>query len=307
MIFSRSSIGALGVVEEGGLVEPALVAAPCRRTPPSPACGRGRSAWPGSAREAVGLGDRDRRVARVQVHRVRVELQLAVGPHHVELRHAVQLDQEVDLEGERDPVAPLAGLQREASGPGSRCRPGPSPRSSCTVIGRSMSLPVASSLQPRLLLVGERPRLLLLACSSRSSCFRIGFSGPFSNVCGHAALEEQPLQEAAELGVALLERARGRWPSSRRCRACRGCRAGAGPPSISPWAISSGGNVMGTVSTSLFTPSRPACTQNDVPPRVEVILGGLVGIRPHRNSRRLLLHHRRGRACRSSKSRTRKS
>ena len=33
----------------------------------------------------------------------------------------------------------------------------------------------------------------------------------------------------------------------------------------------------------LLTPSAPACTQNDVPPRVEVTFGFFVGKKPHRN------------------------
>ena len=40
---------------------------------------------------------------------------------------------------------------------------------------------------------------------------------------------------------------------------------------------------MGTVRTTLLIPSRPACTQNEVPPRVEVIFGFRVGSQPHRN------------------------
>ncbi len=40
----------------------------------------------------------------------------------------------------------------------------------------------------------------------------------------------------------------------------------------------------GTVSTTEFTPSAEAVFQKDVPPRIEVIFGGLVGIRPQRNS-----------------------
>jgi hypothetical protein len=42
--------------------------------------------------------------------------------------------------------------------------------------------------------------------------------------------------------------------------------------------------VTGTVSTTEFTPSAEAVFQKDVPPRIEVIFGGFVGIRPHKNS-----------------------
>ncbi len=45
------------------------------------------------------------------------------------------------------------------------------------------------------------------------------------------------------------------------------------PASISPLGTSSGGNVTGTVSTLERTPALPAVTQNDVPPRIEVIFG----------------------------------
>jgi hypothetical protein len=45
------------------------------------------------------------------------------------------------------------------------------------------------------------------------------------------------------------------------------------PASISPFSTSSGGNVTGTVSMSEATPALPAVTQNDVPPRVDVIFG----------------------------------
>ena len=55
------------------------------------------------------------------------------------------------------------------------------------------------------------------------------------------------------------------------------------PARSSPCAISSGGKVMGTVSTVLLIPSRPACTQKDVPPRVEVSFGFRVGSQPQRN------------------------
>ena len=41
---------------------------------------------------------------------------------------------------------------------------------------------------------------------------------------------------------------------------------------------------MGTVRTVLLIPSFPAWTQNDVPPRVEIAFGRLVGMRPQRNS-----------------------
>ena len=62
-------------------------------------------------------------------------------------------------------------------------------------------------------------------------------------------------------------------------------RSGSGsPPSIWPWCSSSGGNVTGTVSTTELTPSAEAVFQKDVPPRSDVIFGGLVGIRPQRNS-----------------------
>ena len=40
-----------------------------------------------------------------------------------------------------------------------------------------------------------------------------------------------------------------------------------------PLATSSGGNVTGTVSMSERTPSLPAVTQNEVPPRIEVSFG----------------------------------
>ena len=41
---------------------------------------------------------------------------------------------------------------------------------------------------------------------------------------------------------------------------------------------------MGTVRIALFTPSLPACTQNEVPPRVDVTFGFFVGMRPHLNT-----------------------
>ena len=49
------------------------------------------------------------------------------------------------------------------------------------------------------------------------------------------------------------------------------------PPRIAPWWMSSGGQFMGTVRTTLLMPSSEACFQNDVPPRVESDLGPLDG------------------------------
>ena len=54
------------------------------------------------------------------------------------------------------------------------------------------------------------------------------------------------------------------------------------PASSSPFGTSSGGNVTGTVRMLLRTPARPAVTQNDVPPRSDVIVGRDVGIQFHR-------------------------
>ena len=62
-------------------------------------------------------------------------------------------------------------------------------------------------------------------------------------------------------------------------------RSGSGrPPSIWPWCSSSVGNVTGTVSTTELIPSADAVFQNEVPPRIDVIFGGFVGIKPQRNS-----------------------
>ena len=56
------------------------------------------------------------------------------------------------------------------------------------------------------------------------------------------------------------------------------------PASICPWCRSSGGKVTGTVRTTLLTPSFAACTQNEVPPRVEMTLGRFFGKKPQKNS-----------------------
>ena len=49
------------------------------------------------------------------------------------------------------------------------------------------------------------------------------------------------------------------------------------PESIWPLRTSSGGNVTGTVRMSERTPSVPAVTQNDVPPRMDVSFGFEIG------------------------------
>ena len=49
------------------------------------------------------------------------------------------------------------------------------------------------------------------------------------------------------------------------------------PASSSPLGTSSGGKVIGTVRTLERTPSRPARTQNDVPPRRVVSVGPAIG------------------------------
>ena len=50
------------------------------------------------------------------------------------------------------------------------------------------------------------------------------------------------------------------------------------PDSSSPFGTSSGGNVTGTVRMLERTPASPAVTQNEVPPRVEMIFGFDVGM-----------------------------
>jgi len=54
---------------------------------------------------------------------------------------------------------------------------------------------------------------------------------------------------------------------------------------------SSGGKVTGTVRMLDRTPASPAVTQNEVPPRVEVIFGREIGV-VEQKMRRLALHHR---------------
>ena len=55
------------------------------------------------------------------------------------------------------------------------------------------------------------------------------------------------------------------------------------PASIRPFSTSSGGNVTGTVSMSDRTPALPAVTQNEVPPRIELIFGLESGMKLKRN------------------------
>ena len=50
------------------------------------------------------------------------------------------------------------------------------------------------------------------------------------------------------------------------------------PDNSSPFGTASGGNVTGTVSTLDRTPARPAVTQKDVPPRVDVSFGAAIGM-----------------------------
>ena len=152
--------GPVGVVEELGLVEPALVEGLVRRLrPPERAV---EADLPGEVRrERVRLRDRDGRVARVHVHGRGVEPQLPVGLAHVELRHPVHAHEGVDLERERDPLAPVTGLEAQPValdldvGAALSLGPAHGHRDVDVLAGREL-------VEPRLLLVGEAPRLLLL-------------------------------------------------------------------------------------------------------------------------------------------------
>jgi hypothetical protein len=51
------------------------------------------------------------------------------------------------------------------------------------------------------------------------------------------------------------------------------------PDSISPFGTSSGGYVTGTVSMLERTPALPAVTQNEVPPRIDLMFGLEIGMK----------------------------
>ena len=107
------------VVHERLLVHAALVQRPRRLGPAE----RAVVAEPIEevAGERRGRRDRQRRIVRLPVHRRDVELQLVVGVHQQQLRHAVDPDEEVDAELEVDPAArrvpARAGSTRRRSPP----------------------------------------------------------------------------------------------------------------------------------------------------------------------------------------------
>ncbi len=195
---------AVGVVEELRLVEPALVERLVARLGPAE-----RAVEPDLLRELLReggrVGDRDRRVARVHVDGRAVDPQLAPRLEHAELRDAVDAHERVDLERERHPAAPLAGLQVELLaldldvGRARALGPAHGHRQVDVLAGRER-------VEPRLLLLGEGTLLLLLA-QLRLFLLQDRALGPAQRRLGDAAVEQQPLQEAAELGVALLVRA----------------------------------------------------------------------------------------------------
>ena len=101
------------------------------------------------------------------------------------------------------------------------------------------------------------------------------------------AVEDQPLQDAAELGVAFLVAAQIGRRSSRTCPSCRGCRAAEGRTAARRSGTSSGGKVTGTVSMLERTPALPAVTQNEVPPRIDCDLRPRTGNVVEDEARRL--------------------
>ena len=216
----------VGVVEELGLVEPPLVEGLVRRLrPPERAV---EADLPGEVRrERVRLRDRDRGVARVQVHRGGVDPQLPVGLAHVELRHPVHAHEEVDLEGERDPLAPVAGLEAQPValdldlGAPLPFGPAHGHREVDVLAGGEL-------VEPRLLLVGEAARLLL-RLEGRLLLLEDRVLGALEHGLGDAGVEEEPLQEARRTRCCPPRTRRGRSPSSRTSRASRARPAGAGP------------------------------------------------------------------------------
>jgi hypothetical protein len=196
----------------------------------------------------------------------------------VELGHAVRLHERVELEGERHPGAPVAGLEVETGalhvdlGVAGAFRPP-------TVNGMSTAFVVATLVETFRLRVRQRARLLpglelpLLLLEDR-------VVRALEHAAGHARLEEEALEVAAELGVAFLEGAEVGGPVVERAQVPRMSPRGS-PPRIAPCSISSGGQFIGTVRTTLLRPSSDACFQNEVPPRVERTSGRFTGRKPH--------------------------
>ena len=241
---SRSSNARYEVVHERLFVDAVLVERPCRLRP-SRASDRVRAVRRdrGRTTPAPTSATAD---CGVPVHRRDVELQLGAGGDQVELRHPVEAQQEVDVEVERDPLAPLVlgQLDRAAR----RCRRSPTcPR--CSSGRRSADGRPRAPRARRFWSCRRRSACGALARASRSCWPTIGLGGPTRSVCADVAVEDEALQDAAELGVAFLVAAQVGARSSKTCPSCRGCRAAAGRTSISPCGISSGGKVTGTVST----------------------------------------------------------
>ena len=213
----------LAVGQEGGLVDPVFVVAHRGLRPADGAVEA--DLLRELCREVVGLGDGHGRAPRVEVHGRAVDLQLLVRVEREELDHAVDLDQEVEREGEWDPLAGLAGLQSDL-------------RALNGHLGRALALlPTHLDGHVHVLAGGELLEAALLALAElpplplrpqrRLLLLEDGVLGPAQQGFGHAAVEEQPLQMAAHLGVAFLERGKVGGPIVRRTRWCRGCREGA--------------------------------------------------------------------------------
>ena len=153
-----------------------------------------------------------------------------------------------------------------------RCRPSP------IFAG---AVPVDRDRQPHVLARLELGDLRLDRCrSSAAPCARDRCELLPDDRVGRAdelGLRDVALERPAASGCrrtrcCLLRSGSDRSRSSRTSPSCRGCRAAAGRTSSSPFGTSSGGNVTGTVSMLERTPARPAVTQNDVPPRIDVML-----------------------------------
>ena len=165
----------------------------------------------------------------------------------------------------------------------------PEPSVQRTVIGRLMSLPVASS-SSRACSFSERGPAFFFALRAASSCLRIGFSGPLRTVSETPPSKSSRFRIAAELGVALLEGREVGGPVVEGAE--RAADVGQGQAGEHLAVVDLLGRERDRHGEhDALDAVRRAVSQNDVPPRVEMIFGGFVGMRPQRNLRRLLPDH----------------
>ncbi len=185
------------VVHERLLVDSLLVEGPRGLGPPQRAIGADPVEQ--LARQRLGGGHRRGRVGRVPVDRRDVELQVRAGLDQHQLRHAVDAHQRIGREVEIDPLAPLAlgqvhRLARDLD------------------VGRAgLAVPRDRNRHPQFFVGRQRAEPFVVGVGKRRVGAQLALLLPDDRVrwpddvgLGDVAVEDEPAQDAAKLGVAFL-------------------------------------------------------------------------------------------------------